>query len=989
MPPKRIKATTSKGVNTWGFIFLGGTLLTIAILIAVVFYTYSMSTSGTFRGEDIWMKENSSISWENDGAEIFFDKEPNCLALVPSICGPIFSGNATLANGSLFVDSNVYLDGNIFNLDGSPHSCCGSSDNTELSHLTVNGEIALEGVLAFNNRSRIFYDSASSCLVVETDSCNVGDTTFSDGVVKIETDLYLLGSLLTPNGTIHPCCSSQNSVLTTNGDLLYFQSGEQRLPIGSDGWVLIAEDGLPSWGILYHSNLTDSGDNSHEEIDQFMLAASEWIEEVQVDIEALNASTLECGALLTAINTNVSYLQDFVAFPSFQYLLVEGNVTVENNLFLADNLLTSEGSPHPCCTGERFSVLTNRGDLLFFNSSERNDRLPIGSEKQILTSLGGLPTWSALEHANLTDPGNYTHSEIDTFIETMTTWVDQSVASSSSPNFINITISGLLYSPGGTIHPCCTGGVSNSSSESSILDTNGDLLYYFFGEERLPIGAEGRHLTVVGGLPSWQQGDHTTLLNVGTNTHTQIDAHISSTVAHGATGAVVGTTNVQTLTGKTIDSATNTISLSGTNINDLVDQNVKNNASPTFGGLTLDVPTLDNTQTQVLVRDSSTGIIKRRNDVVTNSSSPYFGNVFISGNILTTEGDPHPCCQGTSSSNVLTTNGDLLVFQSGSYNRLPIGSTNQALSVVGGTPSWKTVDHTTITNVGTNTHAQIDSHISSQNAHGATGAVVGTTNVQTLTGKTIDSNSNVLSVHGININAYLNQAVLTTSSPTFTKLTLGDIATTPDLSFTPVTKNRKIVLYQGFVDDHRFYGIGVAPNTLRIQVDQSVSDVAFYSGINSVSSKEILRVKGTGGITIPNDEPGYIPSILHYYETGTFVVTFTGPIFPTPVDVLFTRIGNVVTLHLRKFFGTYNPNGDDMTLLRTENGAIPERLRRIDFETISLYCRVRDGSSLFRGNMYTFGSVISFRKETGDPFVGPNGAGLLEEVVFTYILSDR
>ena len=38
-------------------------------------------------------------------------------------------------------------------------------------------------------------------------------------------------------------------------------------------------------------------------------------------------------------------------------------------------------------------------------------------------------------------------------------------------------------------------------------------------------------------------------------------AHIGAAAAHGATGAVVGTTNAQTLTGKTIDGASNTLSL--------------------------------------------------------------------------------------------------------------------------------------------------------------------------------------------------------------------------------------------------------------------------------------------------------------------------------------------------------------------------------------------------------------------------------------------
>lgn len=49
------------------------------------------------------------------------------------------------------------------------------------------------------------------------------------------------------------------------------------------------------------------------------------------------------------------------------------------------------------------------------------------------------------------------------------------------------------------------------------------------------------------------------------------------------------------------------------------------------------------------------------------------------------------------------------------------------------------LDHTAaLTNVGTNTHAQIDTHIAATAAHGATGANVGTTNTQTLTNKRID-----------------------------------------------------------------------------------------------------------------------------------------------------------------------------------------------------------------------------------------------------------
>lgn len=58
------------------------------------------------------------------------------------------------------------------------------------------------------------------------------------------------------------------------------------------------------------------------------------------------------------------------------------------------------------------------------------------------------------------------------------------------------------------------------------------------------------------GASSGGQISHTDLTNIGTNSHATIDSHISSTAAHGATGANVGTTNTQTLTNKTFD-ATN------------------------------------------------------------------------------------------------------------------------------------------------------------------------------------------------------------------------------------------------------------------------------------------------------------------------------------------------------------------------------------------------------------------------------------------------
>ncbi|MCC6373117.1 MAG: hypothetical protein IT236_19085, partial [Bacteroidia bacterium] len=79
---------------------------------------------------------------------------------------------------------------------------------------------------------------------------------------------------------------------------------------------------------------------------------------------------------------------------------------------------------------------------------------------------------------------------------------------------------------------------------------------------------------------------------------------------------------------------------------------------------------------------------------------------------------------------------------------------------------------------------------------------------------------------------------------------IGTSTANGELQFNQAANSRKIVFWEGGNNGHQFYGFGVNTNTLRYQVDASVANHVFYSGINSVASKELMRIQGDGRIGI-------------------------------------------------------------------------------------------------------------------------------------------
>jgi len=75
------------------------------------------------------------------------------------------------------------------------------------------------------------------------------------------------------------------------------------------------------------------------------------------------------------------------------------------------------------------------------------------------------------------------------------------------------------------------------------------------------------------------------------------------------------------------------------------------------------------------------------------------------------------------------------------------------------------------------------------------------------------------------------------------------------LQFSNAVQNRKIVLFEEANNDHQFYGFGINSGALRYQTNSVFGDHVFFSGINSTSSSELMRIKGNGNVGIGTVSP--------------------------------------------------------------------------------------------------------------------------------------
>lgn len=608
--------------------------------------------------------------------------------LVITNSGVSLDGTQTLTNKIIDDPSNTITCDKLHvnNGNGSVDVSSGAAPIINQALLATNGTHAVWKTIDhdyLSNNGTLTHAELDAFVAATTDTLNNlvttgagvsldGSQTLTNKIINDPSNFITADNLHSNNGA--------NNINISAGDAPYVDQ------------VLVATDSThATWQTLSHLNLENIGTNTHEQIDAFI--------------------------------TSATYILDNITTPINQ-------VTINGAETLTHKTINDSTNSVAC-------------DILHCNN--KNDQIIIFTSptptihQALLAQNSSHAQWQTISHINLSDIGTYTHSQIDAFI-TSTTYTLNNLATPTN----EVTIAGSQ-----TLTNKIIDDPTNNVTANSFSYNNG-LGKINVSASSAPV-ANQCIVSTNANNGSWQFVDHLHLQNIGTNTHAQIDAFILSatyTLNNITTPLNQVTLNgTQAFTNKTLDGPTNIVTSAYLSCNNGYNK-VNVSASP-IPSTNMCLVTTDSTHSTWQFVDhydllnigtnthaqidafilSTTNTLN--NLVTTNSGVSLNGSQTLTHKIIddstnTVTSDFLHCNNGSNKVNIYAS---------------PVPAPYQCLVSTGiAAATWQTVNHLKLSNIGTNTHAQIDTHIAaSTGVHGISGNIVGTTDVQVIQNKVFDS----------------------------------------------------------------------------------------------------------------------------------------------------------------------------------------------------------------------------------------------------------